>query len=538
MPISKQSIIDNIEQYTAPELVDYIRSGIITFDELCEDTEGYLPASVRKEVKRLLTGTEEEDWIKARSANMIENYMSFLKLYPESCHADEARNNIRRLQQASITQEKAGMWDATDKSSITELQKFISENPGDPRCIEARKLINTLQKERFLGFDEKSFVERINALQTDRTVTDPDAAIFEVISRHLDERTFSSDTLLEIIRKDNNVLSSNVLKKLIENGYITYLELSNIGIDERFIQHLARGEEKQRFERPHPLTKINKVCTEIYFWGIPSSGKSCALGAIMSVAGNGTIAKSMTKNPDCQGYGYMMRLSNLFKSDGKVTTLPEGTSIFSTYEMGFDLEDEKGAMHPITFIDLAGELVRCMYKSDAGEELTEDEKNSLDTLTNILVDNRSTNRKIHFFVLEYGAENRKFEGLSQNEYLEAALRYIERTKIFVTDTDAIYLMITKVDKTGKVGPPMIDILERYLTDNYRGFFNGLERICRDNDINKGRVERIPFSLGKVCFQDYCLFNGAAAANVVKKIINRTKGFKTGFFDRGLNIFRP
>ena len=47
---SKQAIIDNIEEYSAVELVQYIKDGIVSFNELCEETEGYFLASVRKEV--------------------------------------------------------------------------------------------------------------------------------------------------------------------------------------------------------------------------------------------------------------------------------------------------------------------------------------------------------------------------------------------------------------------------------------------------------------------------------------------------------
>lgn len=534
---SKQAIIDNIEEYSASELVDYIKSGIVTFDELCEETDGYFPANIRKEVQRMLAGSEDEDWQKAISVNTEDAYMTFLKTYPESNHADDARSAIIKLKENKESEAKLSLWESIDKHSIEALRNFIREYPLDSHCVEARKLINALQEEEFRGFDVDALIDRINTIQTNKSVYDPDAAIVQEIIDCLNRNKITQDDLLEVIKRDNNLLRASVLKTLINEGHLEYDDFRRIGIDVRFIKHLAKGESTQRFDLPRELQKINKVSTEVYFWGIPSSGKSCALGAVMSVANNGSVARSMSKDPDCQGYGYMTRLSQLFKSDGKVGTLPEGTSIYSTYEMGFDLEDENGASHPITCIDLAGELVRCMYKSDAGEEMSDDEVKALDTLTNVLIDNRTVNRKIHFFVLEYGGENRKYEGLSQTEYLDAALRYIERTKIFQSETDAIYLMLTKVDKTGVVGKKLVEVLSQYIEDNYKGFYNGLEKICRDFEINGGKVERIPFSLGQVCFQDYCLFNEAPAANVVKKLLIRSKGFKNGKLQKGLNIFK-
>jgi hypothetical protein len=157
-------------------------------------------------------------------------------------------------------------------------------------------------------------------------------------------------------------------------------------------------------------------------------------------------------------------------------------------------------------------------------------------LTRILIDNRSGNRKIHFFVLEYGGEKRTYEGLPQQAYLDAALRYIDRTGIFKNDTDAIYLMFTKVDKLNAHGAELVEKLKDYTDEHYRGFYQGLEKICRDREINGGRVERIAFTLGKVCFQDYCLFDGTSAGNVIKTLLKRTKGVKNGKMSRIGKLF--
>lgn len=246
----------------------------------------------------------------------------------------------------------------------------------------------------------------------------------------------------------------------------------------------------------------------------------------------------MIKDNDSLGYGYMNRLSSLF-SVGEVSVVPGKTPTTATYEMGFDLEDEDGKVHPITCMDLAGELMRCMYRSDAGENLSDEELETLDILTNALIDpkTRTKNKKIHFFVMEYGAEDREYDGLKQDVYLNGALQYIKRTGIFQNDTVAIYIIITKVDKAHARQGQLIDILKNYISENYGGFYNGLVKICKDYEINNGIVEVLPFSLGQVCFQDYCLFDERSAANIVRKLLVRTKGFKNDRIHRGLNIFK-
>ncbi len=484
----KHEIIANVEKYTASELVDYIESGIITLEEIEFSVSEDVYREVYDKLNRLFDG-------------------------PDTVPPGE---KTRPMQ-----------WYEVDQNNIESLKRFVRENPHDSQCDEARRLINALRREAMIGLGAQALISRINEIGTnEKDSNSKDAAIVSEIIERLSKKRVTREQFLGIIRNDKNLLSSYVLTSLVEKGVIMYSELEHLGIDRRFIEHLANKVPRQTFKMPQKLSEIGKLSTEVYFWGIPSSGKSCALGAIMSVANNGLVA-SMAKNPTCQGYDYMTRLSTLFKEDGKVGTLPEGTSIYSTYEMGFDLTDGNGAVHPITCIDLAGELVRCMYKRNANETLDKDEAESLNTLTDILVDNRTGNRKIHIFVIEYGGEARLYEGLSQPEYLDAALDYIERTKIFDTETDAIYIMLTKVDKTGKVGQPLVKELKSYIISKYKGFYDRLQRICIDREINGGEVECIPFSLGQVCFQDYCLFNEAPAANMVRKLIIRAKGFKKG-----------
>lgn len=534
---SKLAIIENVDQYSADELVGYIKSGIVTLDELCNDTDGCFPASVRKEVERKIAGYEDEDWTLARTSKNIELLEKYLSTYPNGSHRDEARSIIRTLQEAEDRKASANVWESVDKNSIQELRKFCEENPGSPHCIDAKKLINKLRRDEFLGFDKDALVKRIENIQADIAIINKDNEIYKTIVGYLDRGKIKHSDLMAMFKADHNILRASVVNMLLDKGYLDYDDLKTIDINPAFIKHLAEGISTQAFAIPRKLDKIDKLSTEVYFWGIPSSGKSCALGAILSVAGNGHVAKSMSQDNDCQGYGYMTRLSALFKSNGIVGTLPEGTSIYSTYEMGFDLEDEHNAVHPITCIDLAGELVRCMYKSDAHEDMSEDELEALDTLTRILIDNRTKNRKIHFFVLEYGADDRKYEGLTQTTYLNGALRYIERTGIFKDDTDAIYLMITKVDKAKASKGQLANILREYITEYYGGFYNGLVKICKDCEINNGNVEIVPFSLGQVCFQDYCLFDEKPAGNVVRKLLERTKGFKNGKLQKGLKIFK-
>ena len=111
----------------------------------------------------------------------------------------------------------------------------------------------------------------------------------------------------------------------------------------------------------------------------------------------------------------------------------------------------------------------------------------------------------------------------------------EKTGIFKKDTDGIYLLITKVDKAKAVGRELQEKLRAYILDNYQGFYNGLKKVCKDNEINGGNVEIQPFTLGTVCFQNYCKFKDDTASAVVRTLMDRSYGYKPGklkkLFDR-------
>ena len=535
----RQNIIDNVEHYSAYELLDFIRSGVITFDELCRETEGYFPADIRKQLEMLIAdgGLEDAPAATGVGQSPAPAAPDLFSQFPPVPGAGAAGGSFYGSgPEMPPAERRSGAypeWEAVDKSDDGALRRFIETHPGHPKIPEANALRNRLYVSARNTRDMKSLKREIDTIMLQRGVIDKDRKIFENIRSYLAGGFISIGQLLQMIGRDFNFLDASVLRLCIDQGFFTYFDLINFGVPQEFIDELIRGGEKRDFLSPPKVERINKECTELYFWGIPSSGKTCALGAILSVAGNGRIAESMSQDNDCQGYGYMTRLAGIFREDGRVATLPGGTPVYDVYEMGFDLTDREGKVHPLTCIDVAGETVRCMYKHDAREPLTEDELSTLETVTGLLVGNRSTNRKMHFFVLEYGAEDRRYEGLGQGDYLRAALEYIKRTRIFDSDTDGVFLLVTKVDKAGLRGPALEAHLNEYLERHYSGFCKGLENICIDRGIGNGRVESVPFTIGNVCFQNYCLFDGESAGVVVRKILELSRGSKKGRFQKFL-----
>lgn len=535
---TKDSILENVSRYNADQLVRFIKTGIVTFDELCEDTDGEFVPSLRREVKHLLENGDADEWSKVQSERTVEAVQRYLSMYPEGDFRSQARELKTTLEKEAIaiTSQSAAdaVWDAVDKTNIDALSSFVSKYPDNKHVLEANQLINDLLLDDIIGISADTLVEKIREYQTSKLLTpaQKDNNIIDEIKNYIFGRKITKKDFLKKLSEDHNLLSAGVVKRLIDSGVITLNDLLAIQIERPFIQKMLRGDTADDYTDIRDLDQIHKQSTEIYFWGIPSSGKSCALGAILSVANSGRVARVMNPDIDSQGFGYMHYLINHFPQN-EVGTLIGGTPLKAFYEMGFDLIDNENRIHPITCIDMAGELMKCMFKSNAGMHLDDDELKMLDTMTKVLIANRSTNRKMHIFVIEYGAEDRIYEGYPQRTYLEGAVSYVKNTGIFQKDTDAIFIMITKADK---VKNPSKETFTRYINEKYLGFYNVLDQICKENEITGKKVEKIAFSLGEVCFQNYCKFNPKPAENVVKLILERTaydKVGKLGWLERKL-----
>lgn len=525
----KEDILLNVDEYSVEQLVTYVKEGIVTFQELCDETDGEFSAAKRREVKHKLESGDSDEWNKVQAERTVEAVERYLKAFPDGQFRSQARALKKEIEDSNKVEERNEKvklaWELVNKENVDSLSEFVAKYPDSPYAEGANKLINELLRDDIIDISADTLVEKIREYQTSKLLTpaQKDNNIIDEIKDYISGRKITKGDFLEKLSEDHNLLSAGVVKRLIDSGIIALSDLLTIQIKKPFIQKMLKGDIAEDYTDIRDLDQIHKQSTEIYFWGIPSSGKSCALGAILSVASSGRVARVMNPDTESQGFGYMHYLINHFPQN-EVGTLIGGTPLKAFYEMGFDLMDDDNRIHPITCIDMAGELMKCMFKSNAGMHLDDDELKMLDTMTKVLIANRSTNRKMHIFVIEYGAENRIYEGYPQRTYLEGAVSYVKNTGIFKKDTDAIFIMITKADK---VKNPSKEAFTAYINDKYLGFYNVLDQICKENEITGKKVEKIAFSLGEVCFQNYCKFNPKPAEKVVNLILERTASEKVG-----------
>lgn len=534
---TKDNILDNLSEYSPRQLAEYVDKGVITWDDM-RDT-GDLTPSLRKAIEEQISQiaqVEDKDWERALAAGTKSAFQEYLSKYPSGKFTDAARGRISDLIREDNKIQIENEWDSLDKSDIEALRTFIRENPRSPHVTEARAKINELQREKRRGNGTRLV---ISAIREGYNSNRPDLKIPELLKTYLNSNRISSHDIATVIGDDNNIMEAEIVQTLCNEGIIEYDDLENIsGIDSVFVDKLIDFQSSDVPDLPpaQPLEEIKKDYTEVYFWGIPSSGKTCALGAIMSAAKNGTNVKAMHPDGNCQGAAYMMQLADLFDPEA-VSVLPPRTDVQDTYEMRFTLVGEDGREHKLAFIDLSGELFTCMHLKASGLPFERQEQaDAINTLDNILVKNRTNNRKIHFFVVEYGAQDKKIRSMSQDSYLQAAISYINEIDIFDEFTDGVYMIVTKVDKANVDESELGTHLANYIETYYKGLYGGLVDICEKKEINGGRVSRFPFSIGKVCFQNLCMFDKEWTHRIIEEIKERSYAERAGRLGKLTRMF--
>lgn len=406
------------------------------------------------------------------------------------------RKAIQKLLHAGEAEAEVA-WESANVGGESALNDFIAKYPSSPHVEEARELI---EKERRKKETQQSEHQRI----LDRIRINPNTYSPGEIVNFIDTGTITRSELIDIC---------DIPASAIDNiNSITPVNL-NLGVTPE---------------------SIPEGYTEVYFWGGPGSGKTCALGAVLQMA-EYRECLTIATGP---GYNYATQLKNIFSHDNLANDyLPSPSPVESTQYLPFSLQlPREKRSRSVSLIELSGEIFECFYWKNAGLRLpTESHENTFQSLNRFL---SSKNRKLHFFFIDAGRDNRRDQrGLTQADYLQASATYFQGHQLFDKTTDAIYIVLTKsdllVDENGNHVQPerWVEYAKKYLRDQrYGAFVNVLKNICNQYSINGGRLTVEPFSLGKVYFQQICNFDGMSASRLVDILLERVSGTKKSIID--------
>lgn len=411
--------------------------------------------------------------------------------------------------------EELRAWQNTEKNNAKSLSLFLRQYPNGQYSEEARTYL------RYLPIELEDLLEVVR--------TQPSSVVVDTMRDFFEYGWVSKAEFLHVLKEDHNLFNASMAYQLLVQEVLTRYDFYDAGFDADVIDAIYNGIDSDDDFEAFNATELTREATEFYFWGISGSGKSCALGAIMSAANSGEVAKAMIVDEDSDAASYLKYLRNVF-TEGRLGQLPAGTPVGNFAAMGFTLVEKgdpgnwisrkihgvpkTGKEHPITCIDMAGGMLSLM--SRRVEELSEAEQEYIDNLTNLLCRSAEGNHAQHFFLVEY-----KDDDLSiQFDQLNRAIDQIQRLGLFKRKTDHIWLMITKCDRfKAKSEEEMVDLVKRYINDNCRPLYDKLAQICRDHDIDKGKPQVLPFWIGDVELQQYCKFDPVRANKMVEIMLD-------------------
>jgi hypothetical protein len=272
---------------------------------------------------------------------------------------------------------------------------------------------------------------------------------------------------------------------------------------------------------PQSSADVPEGYTDVFFWGIPSSGKTCALSAILRTIKDKYVIASPNTSIKF-GATYRDSLVNIFRNG--TGYLPAATQKDRTQYMPFLLKRRNEKRYrQLSFFELSGEVFKYFYEIINSKEILDDTErnhvvNAFNTLSLLL---SSENQKIHFFFIDYNEEKKggvDKHGLTQENYLDAAATYFrDRNNIFKKKTDAVYVVVTKSDIIDGDDKPKI--AEQFLFDKFGSFMDIVKQQCKEDSVAFG-VKL--FSIGDVFFKRICRLNTAYAEDIIDDLFSKTK----------------
>jgi hypothetical protein len=357
-----------------------------------------------------------------------------------------------------------------------------------------------------IGRGEISAQELLDAgwVKPDINDASNDEIVIEPEFDNLIDIDFGSD---DVIPSSSIVLSKEqLIDKIVANkafipdiqiglskNIISTEDLVGLGYTHDLIERMLQFEhQKPVFPSLNELPPLRLDASDVYFLGMPGSGKSTMLASLFAYCNDIGIMRNIVDNQFGNKYRNQLVL-------GMVQGfLPSSTPTEFVNFIPVDMRySDVDGYQKLNFIDMAGELFRRVAQSGMT-----DFKKYQDYLNN-------QNPKCLIFVIDYFHNNR-VDTMKQDQNLQEVLALLEKFGI-LKNTEAVYLIVTKADMFPEDDKQAY--ADKYIETRYRNFLNA----CMDaKDKYKFSLKTFAFSIGPTCF-NYILqdCNSETNDNLVK-----------------------
>lgn len=477
------TINDFVDRWLSVESFISRRGGVFVSQEL---------SKARERIEAIANGTIREDYhlveIIEDDYQRVSAINAFIQKYMRNTTATAKEFLDKASQLLTWTQENISAREdwfvAKDKDTILGYVDFISKHPSCRFREDADTRIQELKGD--LLTDIKRFPFHYNR---------------DTMYEYISSRTLSYDDL---------VTNSYILT---DKGYNHILRFPTLKHEQRTdLQNLMSS-----LSNPHSA----EGNTDVYFFGIPGSGKTCVLAGLLSLSGR--LGFDFDPRGEGGGGRYAVELQNYARS----SMLPPKTDDFFIQVIDCQIDDENRNTHNISIIEMAGEKTRDFAFIENATSLDDLGPGAAGLLKN-------NNNKVIFFVIdptnekEVVMDDGTTQLVKQDNVLNCIASLLAKNKELMKKVTAIHIILTKSDTLGDYADENV-IKELLVRQGYQAVLNRIKKLCETYDINKAsgfEVGLFPFCVGKFMPGDVYTFDETDSLKILRVIQKNTASVRS------------
>ena len=438
-----ENLFNNIvsSEESLNELLSKLKAYIAKWEGICE-RHGTIANEkinwVQQQLNHLAEERESADWDSVDPLDK-EQLIGHLTRYPNTVHCDDIDNLI---------------WDLTNKEDIIELNNYKILFQNGLHVEEANKLLNAITE--WTNIKNTNDIFMLNEYLMNNPNT-PFKQQTNLLILELKQR--------EIYAMRNDPTSYDVghLMNLLKNKVFTEQELLNAHVMTTNILNTLKSTDIIRDlpDIKQAMESSTAVCkdgfTDVFFFGIPSTGKTCVLMGL-------SRASSLNINLASGGGDYASALQQYI--DVGVTVPPTPGTFVTTLEAQISTRASSDIVHNVNLVEMSGEEFAFNIACNPEHVFTFED---MGTGTTELLQN--DNRKVFFLIIDPTANTVRFTREVIIGYDEETGKSITNLKTFVVNqrvliqkmvnlfqdpgnakvmkkVDSIHIIMTKSDTLG------------------------------------------------------------------------------------------
>lgn len=434
----------------------------------------------------------------------LENLERFI----EDINSIEGIPQSKHLSQANAALRAYSSWQPiADRRDIIEVKDFIDRNDDSPLLDAANILLRELKKEEFALIEHNP-----SAYSAARCTSLINAGIFTI-------------------------------KELENKGLITQDSFRRLAGVERF--KTQNPVDPNRYKNPDEKEDDDVETTDVFFFGIPSTGKTCILMGLLS-------SNSFVWNQQIAGGLY----GDLLKTYCDEGMLPERTQGSFVAKIHGKIYDDDKNVHHINLIEMSGEEFAVQISRNEKHITSFDEMGT--NATQILKNNH---KKIFFFIIDPTTElcvfNREVETHDEDGNIDTETQTIrvrqssilkgmmdlldlDSNKEIMDNVDALHFIATKADTLYSEGSPD-EVARELIVSRYGQLLRPALELCSPSkyEINPAtnfKPRLYTFSLGKFYAGGVYDYDSTDSEKILSVIRKNTRSVKPHSFNEKIKAF--